>query len=1237
MLRSLSPIYFLFTLLLSPIAQSAILINEFMAGNDSVLADPQGDYDDWIELYNSSSETVDLGGMYLTDDLEDKTAWQFPAGTQIAGNSYLLVWADKDPEDNPNGLHATFKLSKSGEDIALFASDGETLIDSISFGAQSDDISYGRYPDGSNSWYVFDSNPSPLSANVAASTPEVSFSVSGGPFSQAFTLFLSAAPNANIVYTKDGSIPSALLGPGGSVSAQTGTTFVYNPSIGIPVNRSESIIIRAQSIEFGKVPSRVKTEAYLAVSDSLAMFSSNIPVVIIETFNNQIPPKTWVNGTWVNQDPIASYASFYNTDNPTGRAIIHNSPEHSGRIGINVRGQSSSELPKQPYKVETWDENDQDIDVPLLGFPAESDWVFSNPYTDRTFMRTALAFELSNRMGHYSPRTKFVEVFVNEDGGQIGGPNSSDYQGVYVLMESIKRGDDRVDIEKFETSDSSGSYIIKHDKNRLEDEFSTWAGRWFYVEPSDTELNQAQKQYIKSDIEEFEQALQGNNFDDPLLGYRDYIDVASFIDNDFVSEITKEVDTYIYSTFVTKNRDGKLEMSPQWDFNLSMGNNDYNSFGIVDQHYASGWSRDPSKTGMWEYRWHARLMEDPEYLLEYADRWFHHRETVLSDESINASLDEKLALLAESAERNFNRWNILNYYGGFNWAWGHTFYFGGNPNIPGSTGDHTYEMQVEWLKNWLTGDGIASGSAKEIFYSSIFSDRFGWIDSNIYSRTGFYEPPTFKVNNLEANVGALVNDGDQLTITSDIAGSIYYTLDGTDPRESFTGNAQGSIFSTVSDAQFEEVLINTNSQIKYNIPSSTIAGWESAEYNDSSWNNGTNGLGYEVSGSDYVNLINTSVAEMHNNSSTVYIRIPFELTDKETISSMNLKMKYDDAFVAYINGVEVAKSFYAPSNLSWNSEATGYNIDANAIVYENFPVDLSNNLNLVNGSNILAIHALNHGSGSSDLLSIAELVLTKELSPDNLSNDIALNKTLLVKSRLKSETSWSALNVAIFADNKVKDSLRITEVMYHPEDQGQEYIELKNIGTLPISLYLCEFTDGIDFIFPDVILQPSEYILVVEDQAAFESKYGNEFNIAGEFLNGTGLSNGGEEIVLRDAAQREIHDFDYYDTIEATDGNGYSLTIINENDSNLENWDMDDFDGWVASSMPGGSPGEDNSFDPLSIKIEQKSDGLYIEWTGEGSIKSSDSMNGTWNIEEGISSPHLIDLNSETKKFFKID
>ena len=85
----------------------------------------------------------------------------------------------------------------------------------------------------------------------------------------------------------------------------------------------------------------------------------------------------------------------------------------------------------------------------------------------------------------------------------------------------------------------------------------------------------AQKNYIQDYISEFETALLGQNFTDPLNGYAKYIDIDSFIVNDFCSEITREVDTYRYSTFVTKERNGKLKMSPQWDFNLSMGNNDY--------------------------------------------------------------------------------------------------------------------------------------------------------------------------------------------------------------------------------------------------------------------------------------------------------------------------------------------------------------------------------------------------------------------------------------------------------------------------------------------------------------------------------------------------------------------------------------------------------------------------------------------------------------------------------------
>ena len=101
----------------------------------------------------------------------------------------------------------------------------------------------------------------------------------------------------------------------------------------------------------------------------------------------------------------------------------------------------------------------------------------------------------------------------------------------------------------------------------------------------------------------------GPNFSDPDIGYSQYIDVDSFIVNDFCSEITKEVDTYIYSTFVTKDRNGKLKMSPQWDFNISMGNNDYRIWDVYT-HHTDGWHRD-SNSWMDEYNWHKRLMEDP--------------------------------------------------------------------------------------------------------------------------------------------------------------------------------------------------------------------------------------------------------------------------------------------------------------------------------------------------------------------------------------------------------------------------------------------------------------------------------------------------------------------------------------------------------------------------------------------------------------------------------------------------
>ena len=139
-----------------------LVINELMASNRNAIPDPQGQYDDWVEIYNYGDNAIDIGGMYLTDNLSDTTKWRIPAGnpaaTTIPAGGYLLIWADNDTTDS--GLHASFKLDADGEQIALFDTDGVTIIDSIIFAKQTTDISYGRYPDAGDDWQIF-AFPSP--------------------------------------------------------------------------------------------------------------------------------------------------------------------------------------------------------------------------------------------------------------------------------------------------------------------------------------------------------------------------------------------------------------------------------------------------------------------------------------------------------------------------------------------------------------------------------------------------------------------------------------------------------------------------------------------------------------------------------------------------------------------------------------------------------------------------------------------------------------------------------------------------------------------------------------------------------------------------------------------------------------------------------------------------------------------------------------------------------------------
>ncbi len=143
-----------------------LFINEFLASNDFGLTDPFGDNDDWIEIYNPGTEAVDIGGMYITDGLDDLITWQIPDtapdSTTIQPGGFLVLYADKESEQGI--LHLEIKLSGSGEQIGLTAPNGTTIIDSLTFTAQAADTSYARMPDGSDNW-VIDDTPTPGETN----------------------------------------------------------------------------------------------------------------------------------------------------------------------------------------------------------------------------------------------------------------------------------------------------------------------------------------------------------------------------------------------------------------------------------------------------------------------------------------------------------------------------------------------------------------------------------------------------------------------------------------------------------------------------------------------------------------------------------------------------------------------------------------------------------------------------------------------------------------------------------------------------------------------------------------------------------------------------------------------------------------------------------------------------------------------------------------------------------------
>ena len=457
--------------------------------------------------------------------------------------------------------------------------------------------------------------------------------------------------------------------------------------------------------------------------------SSKHPIIIINTDDEDIPDEPKIDGTM---------GIIYNGE---GEINTINDPfnHYDGNIGIETRGNSTQGFEKKTYSVELRDQNNNDLSVNLFGMGGEEDWILHAMVIDKSQLRIPMSFYFFQQMGHYASEWKYVELILN-----------GEYRGLYILVEKIKRDDDRVDIAKLDSDDLAGdsltggyilridwTYDIDMEEDGFESAYESQAGipmyfQWYY--PRADRIEEEQAQYIQEWINTFENALFSSDYtNNEGKRYDEYIDLNSFADFLLINELSKNSDGYKLSSYLHKQRDsdgGKLAAGPIWDFDQTYG---VSRVCSNDDH--TGWTYLQNQNECEDLEsmpmWWQRLMSDDQFKNHVKCRWETLREGVFHKDSINTWIDTQVDFIAEAIDRNFTVWD---YFIG-NSIWIEPF------PIP-----QTYGEEVDVLKSWM-------------------SDRIDWMDSNMPGDCSLVGTSTEKV---KSTIDVYPNPvSDKLTVEAD--------------------------------------------------------------------------------------------------------------------------------------------------------------------------------------------------------------------------------------------------------------------------------------------------------------------------------------------------------------------------------------------------------------------------------------------------------------------------------------
>lgn len=735
----------LILLSLTPLHAQTLRITEILATNVNGIVDEDGTHQGWIEIWNTSPTTKvqcapPTSPSTTTKITDGTTTWTIP-NVDIMPDERVIVWASgKNRLVSTAPLHTNFTLSAGGGTLRIIrtVSGVDTVWSEITYPAQQPDISYGR-----DEWDIaviptqvgFYSEPTPEERNNFTG-PGVAGKVSFDITSKAYTagtlqVTLSQVtpdPAAEIRYTVNGTVPIA-------------TSTLYTG----PITPTGTQQIRARVFKPGLLPGETESNAYLLLDATTANFNTTMPIIVLTSFGSGISDTL----------DTASYMWVWQPAAPDNRSRLTNPPVLVSRTVVDKRGSSTLGNPKFNLNMEfRKSRDDDDQNRPFLGMPSHSDWVLHAPYAfDRSDLHNPLAYAMSNVMGRYAPRTKQAEVFIDVNGGALTGTTSGDYFGIYNVMEKIRRDNDRIDIVNMRKYDNdavgkTGGFIWKVDRLDAGDSgFNAGGQNMAYYDPKEVEIKSPQRApqaaYLTGFINTFNSVLQSGSWNNPTTGYAKYLDVDAAIDHHLVNTWCFNVDALRLSGYWVKDRgiNQKMMPLPVWDFDRALSSTDDRDRrpnGVNENPNVWRSTIPDLGTDFFNYVWWNRLFQDINFYQKYIDRWQSLRRGELSQTNLDALIDSLNAELdSQAITRDVSRWGQTKR----SWT---------NP-VTGVTTSASQAAEVRRLKDYL-------------------QLRANFMD------TQFVGPVTASV--AEGNVAV----GTQVTLSGPANATIYYTLNGADPR-----------------------------------------------------------------------------------------------------------------------------------------------------------------------------------------------------------------------------------------------------------------------------------------------------------------------------------------------------------------------------------------------------------------------------------------------------------------------